>query len=132
LGRRADSGTVDPRFLLRETPSRNYAARTRWNVRDSDATVIFTLGPDLRGGSRFTRDCALALGKPWLHLAAADPLAPPADRLLRFLREHDVATLNLAGPRESTEPGIGRFVTRVLDEAFLPDLSPPDPVPGTD
>jgi len=124
LGRRAESGTIDPRFDLVETPSRNYAARTRWNVRDSDGTVIFTLGPDLQGGSLFTRECALSLGKPWLHLAAAEAHAPHADLLLRFLRDHAVATLNIAGPRESTEPGIGRFVTRVLDEALLPDLPP--------
>jgi hypothetical protein len=28
---------------LKETPSRSYIQRTEWNVRDSDATVVFSI-----------------------------------------------------------------------------------------
>lgn len=35
---------VPPEFKLQETPS-NYLQRNEWNVRDSDATLIFTLTP---------------------------------------------------------------------------------------
>ena len=118
LGRRAETGLIDPRFQLREAPSANYAVRTKWNVRDSDATVLFTLGAELRGGSLLTWNLAENLGKPRLHLSAA--IAEPHAAILRsFLSEYHVQDLNIAGPRESTEPGAGRFVTRVLDEALL-------------
>lgn len=120
LGRRAENGLVDHRFQLKEAPSRNYAVRTRWNVRDADATVLFTLAGELSGGSLLTWNLAGELAKPRLHLSAAIE-EPHAAILLQFLDEHAVRDLNIAGPRESTEPGVGRFVTRVLDEALLPE-----------
>ena len=50
-GRKAEDGVIPPRFRLRETPSAGYSQRTEWNVRDSDATVIFTIADRLNGGS---------------------------------------------------------------------------------
>ena len=41
----------------------------------------------------------------------------PEVTLLEFIHEHRIKFLNVAGPRESEEPGIGAFVKRVL-EAF--------------
>lgn len=123
LGRLAENGVIDPRFQLRETPSPNYAVRTRWNVRDSDATVLFTLSAQPTGGSLLTWNEAAALGKPRLHLSAAIE-EPHANILLHFLQAYQVAELNIAGPRASTEPDIGRFVTRVLDEALLDQGDP--------
>ena len=38
-GRRAEDGVIDERYGLTETPSHRYDQRTRWNVRDSDATA---------------------------------------------------------------------------------------------
>ena len=39
---------------LIETPSASYLQRTEWNVRDTDATVIFTIASMLTGGSKRT------------------------------------------------------------------------------
>ena len=39
-GRKAEDGTIDPKYPLKETPSVAYIQRTEWNVRDSDATVL--------------------------------------------------------------------------------------------
>src|SRR5437868_647636 len=38
--RRAEGGSIPPRYLLRETPSTHYSQRTEWNVRDSEGTVV--------------------------------------------------------------------------------------------
>ncbi|RFC47387.1 MAG: putative molybdenum carrier [Verrucomicrobia bacterium] len=92
-------------------------------MRDSDATVLFTLSAQPTGGSLLTWNEAAALGKPRLHLSAAVE-EPHAEILLRFLQAYQVAELNIAGPRASTEPDIGRFVTRVLDEALLDQGDP--------
>ena len=43
-GRRAEDGRIPDHFQLQETPSRDYPQRTRWNVRDSDGTLILTRG----------------------------------------------------------------------------------------
>ena len=66
-GRKSEDGLIDARYQLIETPESKYLQRTEWNVRDSDATLIFTLSPKLDGGSKKTADFAIKLGKPYLH-----------------------------------------------------------------
>jgi hypothetical protein len=111
-GRRAEDGPIPAIYQLTETPSKSYQQRTKWNVRDSDATLILSQGPEISGGSKRTQEYAEALGKPCLHLhAGLDRVA----LLDEFLTKHAVATLNVAGPRESTEPGIGEFVEVTLE-----------------
>ena len=53
-GRKAEDGTIDLRYQLKETPSSNYVQRTEWNARDSDGTVVFSSAPLLTGGSKKT------------------------------------------------------------------------------
>ena len=114
-GRRAEDGPIDSGYALRETPEPDYSQRTEWNVRDSDGTVIFTISPELTGGSALTRDLALACGRPCLHLSQTrDDRA--GDRLREFIRRHAIKVLNVAGPRRSTEPRAGEFARRVLDQ----------------
>lgn len=119
-GRLAEDGPIAPRYRLRETPSPGYAQRTEWNVRDSDATLVFSLATETTGGTRLTIELAERLGKPWLRLAAsaAKPVAAHAAALRGWLDVHRVETLNVAGPRASQAPGIERFVTDVLAAAL--------------
>lgn len=114
-GRKSEDGRIDARYLLSETPAANYLQRTEWNVRDSDATVVFTLASELDGGSKRTADIAQRLGKPWLHMR------PPVDPkyLARFLAAHQVEVLNVAGKRESSAPGIAAYVQAMLDAALV-------------
>ena len=119
-GRRAEDSVIPDRYALRETPSRDYRQRTEWNVRDSDVTVIFTVGPALTGGSKLTAECATKHGKPWLHLARVAP-GDPARRLREFLATHGVKVLNVAGPPASKEPEVAKFVEGVLTRAFEHD-----------
>jgi hypothetical protein len=115
-GRKAEDGEIDPKYPLKETPSAAYVQRTEWNVRDSDATVLFSIDPTLTGGSKKTMEFARKHKKPWLHLCAGDNAA--ADKLKAFTEEHRVKILNVAGPRASKEPGVGEFVMRTLQLAF--------------
>jgi hypothetical protein len=93
-----------------------YIQRTEWNVRDSDAAVLFSIEPTLTGGSQKTVEFASAHKKPCLRLCAGDEAA--ADKLKAFVEEHRVKILNVAGPRASNEPGVGEFVVRTLQAAF--------------
>jgi len=119
--RRAEDGPIDERYRLTETPSHRYDQRTRWNVRDSDATVVFSIQPALTGGTALTLALAQRLGKPCLHLSgeAASAIGQdPAGALLDFIAAHRVSRLNIAGPRASQEPRIARFVRTVLVDAL--------------
>jgi Circularly permutated YpsA SLOG family len=121
-GRLTEDGPLSTRYHLRETPLRKYAQRTEWNVRDSDATVIFSIGSQVRGGTALTRAIAKRLGKPFLHLARDAAQTPEAESrnsaaailLLAFIAENEVHRLNFAGPRASQEPEVANFVGQVL------------------
>jgi hypothetical protein len=117
-GRKAEDGPLDPRYQLKETPSPAYSQRTEWNVRDSDATVVFTVADKLAGGSQTTMEFARRHGKPCLHLAAERSGKEVAAQLEEFIRKHNIRILNLAGSRGSEEPGVGAFVARTLRTAL--------------
>jgi hypothetical protein len=121
-GRRAEDGEIPPRYRLHETPSRKFAQRTKWNVRDTDATVLFTIAPQIQGGTALTRELAHRLAKPLLHLArdlaAEGSAVDAAARLTAFLTEHQPKRLNVAGPRASQEPDVANFVDQVLQTAL--------------
>ncbi|NNF57402.1 MAG: molybdenum cofactor carrier [Rhodothermaceae bacterium] len=118
-GRRAEDGVIPDRYPLRETPTVDYAERTHLNVRDSDATLILARGP-LVGGTALTREEAEALARPVLVLDPTDPKAVREAR--RWMRQqHAIRTLNIAGPRESTEPGIYAETLAFLTQFFAAD-----------
>jgi hypothetical protein len=68
-GRKAEDGPIVGQYQLVETHSASYLQGTEWNVRDSDATFIFTISSQLYGGSKRTADFARSianLGFMWL------------------------------------------------------------------
>jgi len=104
---------------LRETPTEDSAVRTEWNVRDSDATLLLTDRPDsLTGGTALTRDLAVRLGRPFLVTSSSD--AESVRAWLRALCEEssDALVLNVAGPRESKEPGLYDAACRLLERVL--------------
>ena len=119
LGSWAEDGPIDVRYPLRETPGADPAQRTEWNIRDSDGTLIVTLARRMSGGTLLTAGLARRLARPLLHLAKADsPAAEQAESLRQFIGQHEIRVLNVAGPRESGEPGVGEFVAGLLEAAF--------------
>lgn len=113
-GRRAEDGPVDRRYPLRETASASYGNRTRLNVEQSDATLILSRGAP-SGGTALTMALARRLRRPLfvLDLAGGDPGADAA-AVSAWLRRHRIAVLNVAGPRESSAPGIYDEATAML------------------
>src|SRR4051812_3448090 len=84
--RRAEDGIIPAQYSLRETPSGHYSQRTEWNVRESDATVVFSIKAGLAGGTRLTFLLAKRLGKPVLHLSRDDTdVARAAEKLRTFI-----------------------------------------------
>jgi hypothetical protein len=124
-GRKGEDGVIPARYQLTECPRAEYKARTEWNVRDSDGTVIFTIKKVLTGGSRRTAEFARQHGKPWLHVAKLQG-HDYAPRMREFVATHGIKVLNVAGTRASKEPGVYEFVKEVLNKAFTergPDAS---------
>lgn len=115
-GRRAEDGTIPEQYPLQETESSQYDVRTRRNVRDSDGTLVLNCGEPV-GGTALTIAVADQMRKP-IYIADLN-LHPAPQPVIDWLGLHNIATLNIAGPRESTIPGIGQraaeFLTSLLD-----------------
>lgn len=112
--RRAEDGVIPDRYPLTPLAKAGYRQRTRQNVRDSDGTVILSLGP-LTGGSKATACDCRQFGKPCLIIDAKLTTSGEAAILLAvFLLRHRIHTLNVAGPRASGQPGIYAYVVDVL------------------
>jgi hypothetical protein len=113
-GRRAEDGSIDSVYMLKETPSEAYEQRTEWNVRDSDGTLLLTDGGEVSGGTALARSVAHRLEKPVLHARTTD--AVPVVMIRAWCEDNDIRVLNVAGPRESERPGIYEDARAVLDQ----------------
>lgn len=122
-GRRAEDGRLPARYPLRETTSAGYPQRTRYNVRDSDATLILTRGAPA-GGTALTIACAKRMGRRCMlvDLALTD-LERERAAVREWLLDEKVRVLNVAGPRESSAPGIAAQAAAFL-YAVLQDDNP--------
>ena len=84
-------------------------------MRDADATLILVHSLPISGGTWLTSRIAKELSKPVF--VAASPWS--VDDVLAWMKSLDPDVLNVAGPRESGAPGIGRaaesFVLELLD-----------------
>ena len=107
LGREAEGGIIPQHYPLDECGQSGTEERTRLNVRDSDATLILTKGADpaaLVDGTGLTIEWAAKLSKPYLVVDLGQPADP--DGVAECLQGTGILVLNIAGPRESTAPGI--------------------------
>lgn len=114
-GRRAEDGVLEARYPLKETPTKNYAQRTEWNVRDSDGTLILSRGKPIQG-TALTVTFAVGHDRP--HLIIDLTRDPRPETIRNWIRENDIHALNVAGPRESRCPGIQKEAASLLNQVF--------------
>jgi hypothetical protein len=110
-GRRAEDGTIPPCYLLKETESRRYSARTEQNVIDADATLILCNGKPV-GGTALTVRLAQKHARPYRIDSLSDGSDP--DEVRHWIETCQCRVLNVAGPRESTLPGAREKTYRFL------------------
>lgn len=109
-GRLAEDGPIASRYPLQESPSSDYAERTKLNVDHSDGTLIITPG-QMDSGTLLTYQYAISTGKPCIVLDVAQK---NYRKVSKWLRSHKVEILNIAGPRESNAPGIYKNSCHIL------------------
>lgn len=113
-GRRSEDGPIDERYPLTETKCNKYRTRTRWNVRDSDATLILCDG-NPAGGTALTITFCEQLKKPLLVVSPSDDV----DEAINWLSTKDVKILNIAGPRERIDAPIYSMSMKWLSRLFV-------------
>jgi hypothetical protein len=102
-------------YDAREMPTQSYPARTVWNVRDSDGTIWF--GSTDTPGAKTTLDACKRQRKPVM-LVTPSEVVLPSDLVSWLRRNPEIKRINIAGNRESKNPGIGERVERFLTVVF--------------
>ena len=114
-GRLDESGKIPDRYPLKELKHGGNEERTLRNVHDSDGTVVIYFH-ELEGGTGYTVGCCIEDRQPYRLIDAARYSPEDAATLMvSFVYDHDVETLNLAGPRESEWAGGYAYAFRAVD-----------------
>ncbi|MBN2807894.1 MAG: putative molybdenum carrier protein [Deltaproteobacteria bacterium] len=114
-GRMAEDGPIDAKYPLQETNSTDYAIRTMLNVRDSHGSLVLTKGIPT-GGTALTIKRAKGFDKDYLIVDLGKEC--DAANIKEWLFGNLIDTLNIAGPRESSFPGIYDQTTLFLRRLF--------------
>lgn len=112
-GMLAGDEPLDPKYRLKETATEAPLESVESNVRDSDATVVFTLGPKATGPAQKAVSYSKKQKKPVLHVHRA--VLGASERVVEFLDKHYIRRLHVTGTAETEEAGVGGFVTMTLD-----------------
>jgi hypothetical protein len=125
-GRLDEKGKIPEKYnYLKEisgefkTDKENYNTRTRKNIEDSDATLIIVpkipLPEKIKDGTLLTIDHVKKQKKPYLIVDLSKSTFTNSELITTWVKEHAVNTLNIAGPRESTCPGIYQATLGLLE-----------------
>ena len=68
--------------------------------------------------NKYANTAARKHGKPCLVVHELNGADAAAGCVQKFLKQHRIDVLNVAGPRESHAPGLGKFVYEVLGQIF--------------
>lgn len=112
-GRINENGIIPEKYPLKETKTSEYSERTEMNIKDSDGTLVFYSG-NIDEGTKFTLKRAMELQKPFYTIDINSE--PEIDSFIQWIRTYNIKTLNIAGPRESSSPGIYKSVYKFLDK----------------
>jgi hypothetical protein len=101
-------------FDASEMPTESASARTERNVQEADGTIWF--GETTTSGAQATVGSCCKIGKPLMLVYPAAAFEP--SHVTKWIIENQIRVLNVAGNRESDEPGIGERVERFLGKSL--------------
>ena len=116
--RKAEDGTIDLKYPVKELPKASYRKRTAANVKESDATVIIYHN-EMDGGTLKSFEFAQKEKRPFLLLdmSVMDPFQA-SGKLQKFIQRYHPEILNFSGPRHSEWPeGYGNCYA-ILQQTF--------------
>lgn len=101
---------------LKETPEEDVSQRTKWNVRDSHATLI--ISPKLSKfskGTNLTEQTAKEYKRPYLEVGSEEDI----DKIIDWLNTlGNELTLNIGGPRASECPEAYNITINILEKVL--------------
>lgn len=103
-GRLDEAGLIPDHYPVQALKEGGYRQRTIQNLCDADGTFIIYF-EELEGGTEQTLYRCIKLHRPYQIVDGAEVSSERAAEIaLRFIRKHDIRSLNVAGPRGSKRP----------------------------
>ena len=100
----------------------NYDVRTKLNIQYSDATLILVpkipVSMHIKDGTFLTVNEVKKQSKPYLIVDLSQSQQKNEDTITDWIKEQNIKILNIAGPRESSSPGIYQLSRNLLDAVF--------------
>ena len=102
---------------LKETPEEDVSQRTKWNVRDSHATLIINpILSKFSRGTSLTEQTAKEYKRPFLEINREED----SDKIVKWLDTlGNELTLNIGGPRESECPEAYQITINILEKVLI-------------
>ncbi len=117
-GRKTEDGRLPGKYKLQEMPTSDYSKRTEKNIIDADGTLIVSHGR-LTGGSALTQFLSEKQNKPFIHVDLNGMSIDEACAAIRvWLKNNQIETLNVAGPRARKDPAIYEATRKLLESLF--------------
>ncbi len=111
-GRLAEDGVIPRKYRLKETRESDYEIRTELNIKSTDGTLIL-VDQEMDEGTEITMEICEAFQKPYL-ISNVELIS--IEDLESWIDEFRITKLNIAGPREGSEPGIYEKAVKILTE----------------
>lgn len=117
-GRIVEDGVIANKYPLQEHQSSNYAQRTLENVLQGDGTLIIYFN-ELKGGTALTSRFCKNHQKRFILINANEcDYSEATKAILSFVQQHEIETLNVAGPRKSQWPDGYSFTYQCVKEVI--------------
>lgn len=117
-GRLAEDGVIPEHYPVQELAGGGYAARSEANVSTADGVVVFAPGTPT-GGTALTIEFARRHERPVRVIdASVTEIDEAVERVLAFVEEQGVRTLDVAGPRASGWPGGEAYARSVIEQVL--------------
>lgn len=106
---------LDPRYKLKEGETENVLEAVGSNVRDAEATLVFTVAAKAAGTAQKAVSAAKKQKKPVLHVHRG--ILGVSEKIVAFMDKYYVRRLHITGSADADEPGVSDWAANELEKA---------------
>lgn len=106
---------LDSRYKLKEGETENVLEAVGSNVRDAEATLVFTIAAKATGPAQKAVSGARKQKKPVLHVHRG--ILGVSEKIVAFIDKYYVRRIHITGSVDTEEPGVSDWATSELEKA---------------
>jgi hypothetical protein len=106
---------LDPRYKLKQGETDNVLEAVISNVRDAEATLVFTLATKAAGTAQKAISSAKKQKKPVLHVHRG--ILGVSEKIVGFMDKYYIRRMHITGSADTEEPGVSEWAIGELEKA---------------